>query len=187
MTKIGTIWRETFRRYWRTMVIFAIINVVIWFVVLALVKFNAFGLHDLALKSIKANFVNDESSHKNQSPAAPCAIDFGATICVVLCAVAISLIPIPFWWVTAVMNPASIGYLLGLSPIPVTTFFAGIFPHSIIEMPMQWLEFSIAWNFPLDLAKHPDEARLVAWHRLASHYHNSNCGGVANGNFGWCH
>lgn len=46
------------------MVIFAIINVVIWFVMWALVKFNAFGLHDLALKLIKANFVNDASSHK---------------------------------------------------------------------------------------------------------------------------
>lgn len=148
MTKIGTIWRETFRRYWRTMVIFAIINVVIWFVVLALVKFNAFGLHDLALKSIKANFVNDASSHKiNHSGA------FGGFVQLTwhnylggLATVAISLIPIPFWWVTAVMNPASIGYLLGLSPIPVTTFFAGIFPHSIVEMPMQWLEFSIAWE-----------------------------------------
>lgn len=35
---------------------------------------------------------------------------------------------------------------ISLISVPVTTFFAGIFPHSIVEMPMQWLEFSIAWE-----------------------------------------
>ncbi len=35
-----------------------------------------------------------------------------------------------------------------------------------------------------DLAKYPDEARMVVWRRLASRDHHSNCGGVANGNCG---
>jgi uncharacterized membrane protein SpoIIM required for sporulation len=146
MSGIGKFWREIFEKYGRTILKLMFFNVVVWIVVVLAVRMNLFGVHDFAISQLKENFVNDHATKQmNQTTSLGSFFilmwhNFAGNVL----SIALALIPLPLFLFQIIENPASIGFILGVAPKPIFTFVLGVLPHSLFELPMQWLSFSIA-------------------------------------------
>jgi uncharacterized membrane protein SpoIIM required for sporulation len=146
MALITSTWKNAFKKYGKTMLVLGIINVALWIIIGLAVRMNVFGLHDFAMKSLEGNFVNDKTTKAMNNSSS-----FGSFLLLMwhnysssIFGIILAIIPLPFFIVQVLENPMSVGFLTGLAPKPFLTFLAGVLPHSITELTMQWLAFSIA-------------------------------------------